>query len=130
MANTKLLEREIHNLADGRLRRITIPFSIRYETPPAKLAALEDIVADVVKSVEGCKPLRCTLVAFGTSSLDYQLVMEVKSVDADKLARDRAAVMLALIERFAAEDIRFAYPVQVAYTAAPDGTLVMPYPVE
>src|SRR4029079_719783 len=31
MANTKLLEREIHNLADGRLRRMTIPFGLRYE---------------------------------------------------------------------------------------------------
>ena len=38
------------------------------------------------------------------------------------------AVMLALIERFAKEGIAFAYPAQIAYTAAPDGTLVMPYP--
>ena len=127
MANTKLLEREIHNLADGRLRRITIPFGIRYETQPAKLAQMEDIVGEVVKSVEGCKPLRCTLVAFGTSSLDYQLVLELKSVDPDRLARERAAVMLALIQRFAKEDIGFAYPVQVGYSAAPDGSLVLPY---
>ena len=36
-------------------------------------------------------------------------------------------MMLALIERFASEGIAFAYPTQIAYTAAPDGTLVMPY---
>ena len=130
MANTKLLEREIHNLADGRLRRMTIPFGLRYETDPAKLARLEEITGEVVESVKGCKPLRCTLTTFGPSSLDYQLVMELKSVDPDRLARDRAAVMLALIERFAREGISFAYPVQIAYTAAPDGSFVMPYAVD
>ena len=130
MANTKLLEREIHNLADGRLRRMTIPFGVRYETDPTKLARLEEIAGEAVESVKGCKPLRCTLTNFGPSSLDYQLVVEMKSVDPDKLARDRAAVMLALIERFMREGIGFAYPVQIAYTAAPDGSFVMPYAVD
>ena len=130
MSNTKLLEREIHNLADGRLRRMTIPFGLRYETDPQKLARLEEIAAEAVETVKGCKPLRCTLTAFGPSSLDYQLVIEMKSVDPDRLARDRAAAMLALIERFAREGISFAYPVQIAYTAAPDGSFVMPYAAE
>ena len=37
MANTKLLEREIHNLAAGRNRRTTITFSLTYQTPIEKL---------------------------------------------------------------------------------------------
>ncbi len=127
MANTKLLEREIHNLADGRLRRITIPFGVRYETALEKLARMDEIANEAVESVPGCKPVRCTLANFGASGLDYHLLLDVKSIDPDKLARDRAAVMLALIERFAKEDIAFAYPVQIAYTAGPDGELVMPY---
>ena len=94
------------------------------------LAALQSIAAEAVETVKGCKPQRCTLTNFSASSLDYQLVMEMKSVDPDRMARDRAAVMLALIERFAAEKIAFAYPVQIAYTAAPDGSLVMPYAEE
>ena len=127
MANTKLLEREIHNLADGRIRRATIAFGVTYMTPAEKLAAMEAIAADAVDAVKGCKLIRCSLVTFGASSLDYQLVYESRSVDADRVARDRHGIMLGLIERFAAEGIAFAYPVQVAYTAAPDGTLVMPY---
>ena len=38
-----------------------------------------------------------------------------------------AAIILELINRFAAEKIDFAYPTQTTFTAAPDGTLVMPY---
>jgi small-conductance mechanosensitive channel len=127
MSNTKLLEREIHNLADGRLRRNTIPFGVRYETSPEKLARVEAIANEVVEAVKGCKPLRCTLHNFNTSSLDYQLVFEMKSVDPDRLARDRATIMMGLIERFAAEGIAFAYPVQIGFSAGPDGSLVMPY---
>ena len=130
MANTKLLEREIHNLADGRLRRATIAFSIVYETSPETLARVEAIAETAVAGVKSCRLLRCSLTNFAASGLDYQLIYEAKSVDPDKLARDRAAIMLALIERFAAEGIAFAYPVQVAFTAGPDGSRVMPYPAD
>jgi hypothetical protein len=41
--------------------------------------------------------------------------------------RDR--VMVSIMTRFAAEGIVIPYPTQTNYTAAPDGTLVMPYPV-
>ena len=128
MANTKLLEREIHNLADGRVRRVTLQFGLRYETPPALLARIEELAEQAVDGVKGCKLQRCTLTAFASSSLDHELIFENRSVDPDRLARDRAAVMLALIERFAAEGIAFAYPVQIGYSAAPDGSLVMPFP--
>jgi small-conductance mechanosensitive channel len=114
MANTKLLEREIHNLADGGLRRATIAFGVAYETPPELLARMEEIARAAVDPINGCTLLRCSLANFGVSSLDYQLIYEDKSVDPDRLARDRAAIMLALIERFAAEKIAFAYPVQIA----------------
>jgi small-conductance mechanosensitive channel len=126
MANTKLLEREIHNLADGRLRRMTVAFGVAYETPPEKLRRMTEFAAAAVEPIKA-RLLRCTLSNFGTSSLDYQLIIETRTVDPDKLARDREIVMLGLIDRFAAEGIAFAYPVQVAFTAAPDGTLVMPY---
>ena len=70
------------------------------------------------------------MTAFLPSSIDHELIFENRTLDADRLAADRSAIMLALITRFAAEQIAFATPTQVAYTAAPDGTLVMPYPEE
>jgi small-conductance mechanosensitive channel len=35
--------------------------------------------------------------------------------------------MVAIVRRFAEEGIAIPYPTQTTYTAAPDGTLVMPY---
>jgi hypothetical protein len=36
--------------------------------------------------------------------------------------------MFAMLRRFADLGIAFAYPTQTSFTAAPDGTLIMPYP--
>ena len=130
MANTKLLEREIHNLADGRSRRTTLTFGLSYVTPPETLARVEAIARLAVEGCKGCKFVRCAMTGFMPSSIDHELIFENRTLDADRLAADRSAIMLALITRFATEKIAFALPAQIAFTAAPDGTLVMPYPKE
>ena len=47
--------------------------------------------------------------------------------DADTLAKHRSAIMTGMMRAFAARKIEFAYPTQVAFTAAPDGTLHLTY---
>ena len=42
----------------------------------------------------------------------------------------RHQVLVALLQRFSRDGIEFAYPTQISFTAAPDGTLIMPYPPE
>ena len=61
---------------------------------------------------------------------DHELLFDNRTLDADRLAADRSAIMLSLITHFAVEKIAFALPAQIAFTAAPDGKLVMPYPVD
>ncbi len=46
MANTKLLEREIHNLTDARVRRIWLPFGLVYQTSPDVIDRLPEILKD------------------------------------------------------------------------------------
>ena len=127
MANTKLLEREIHNLAMAKARRMTLTFGLTYQTPPEKLARMEEIARGAVEGSDGCKLVRCLLLAFSPSSLDHELVYDDRSKDNDRLAQNRARIMLELINRLAAEKIDFAYPTQTTFTAAPDGKLVMPF---
>ena len=126
MANTKLLEREIHNLADGRSRRTTLTFGLPYATSPETLARIPDFARAAVDGCKGCKFIRCVMTGFAPSSIDHELIFENRTLDPDRLAGDKSAIMQALIARFATERIAFAGPTQVAFTAAPDGTLVMP----
>ena len=127
MANTKLLEREIHNLADPAGRRVTSTFGLVYQTAPAKLRQVESIARAAVEAQPGCKLVRCVITALAPSALDHELVWDDQAIDPDNLSRHRAAIILALMEAFAKEGITFAYPTQTTFTAAPDGTLVMPW---
>ncbi|MEO6581430.1 MAG: mechanosensitive ion channel domain-containing protein [Sphingomicrobium sp.] len=127
MANTKLLEREIHNLAQGQSRRITVTFALVYQTPPDKLERVTELAQAAVAARKGCEFVRCSLTALAPSSLDHELLFEIASLNQDIIAADRSAIILSLVKLFAEEGIDFAYPTQTTFTAAPDGTLVMPY---
>ena len=127
MANTKLLEREIHNLTEGRSRRTTLNFGLVYQTPLEKLERVPELARSAVEARKGCRFVRCSLTALSPSSLDHELLFEITSLDQDVIAGHRSAINLSLIRTFAEQGLEFAYPTQTTFTAAPDGTLVMPY---
>jgi small-conductance mechanosensitive channel len=130
MANTKLLDQEIRNLAEGQTRRTVLTFGVTYQTPPEKLAEIPDIARAAVEERRGCAFVRCALTGFGASSLDFELLYDSASVDYNIVAADRSAIMMQIIREFAAKTIDFAYPTQTTFTAAPDGTMIMPYPAQ
>ena len=53
MANTKLLEREIHNYAGGRSRRSQLPFGVVYQTRPDELEKISSLAKGAVESRKG-----------------------------------------------------------------------------
>lgn len=126
ISNSKLLEKEITNNTLTLYRRVTYILTLVYQTPPELARRIPDILRDVVES-NGASFVRAGFNNFGASSLDFHLVFDVDSEDAEDMFAARHAVGVAIIERFAAEGIEFAYPTQTTFTAAPDGTLVMPY---
>jgi small-conductance mechanosensitive channel len=83
-----------------------------------------------VESVEKCLLVRCGMTGYGASSLDFGLEFDVKTEVWQKVFDARHQVLVALLKRFNAEGIEFAYPTQTSFTAAPDGTFILPYPVE
>jgi len=128
ISNTNLLNKELRNLAHTLRRRVTLMLSVTYQTPPAVLARIPDTIKGIVTAQEKAAFVHCWLVNFAASSLDYELIFDVVDEDGEVFNRVRHEVCLAIIETFAREGIDFAYPTQTTYTAAPDGTLVLPYP--
>jgi len=127
MANTKLLDQELHNVTDARVRRTWLPFGLTYQTSPDTIERLPEILSETVDSVKNCKLVRCCATAFGPSSIDCELVYDDRARDPDTLAKHRSEIIIAVKRTFEREGIEFAYPTQTTFTAAPDGTLVMPY---
>ena len=127
MANTKLLEQELHNLAEARVRRVFIPFSLTYQTTAETIESLPDLLEEAVTPIKSCKLVRCLAKALAPSSIDCEFVYDDRTIDQDTLAKHKSAVIIAMTRIFAREGIAFAYPTQTTFTAAPDGTMIMPW---
>ena len=80
-----------------------------------------------VESRKGCTFVRCGIIRFGASSIDFELAFDSRTTDQNRLAADRTAVAIAVLRSFAEHKLEFAYPTQTTFTAAPDGSYVMPY---
>ncbi len=127
ISNTNLLGKELRNFARLEQRRIVQPLSLVYHTSPNTCAALPEMLRAVVDNCEGCHFIRCGLDTFAPSSLDFQLVYDVDAEDQEAMLSHKHAANIAILDCFAKHGISFAYPTQTTFTAAPDGTLVMPY---
>ncbi len=126
ISNSKLLEKEITNATATDHRRTQYILPVTLQTPHATLQKLPDMLKQIVED-EKLLFIRAGISAFSPSSFDIQLVFDVAGDDLDQLFDARHRVALGIIKLFTQQKIEFAYPTQTTFTAAPDGTLVMPY---
>jgi small-conductance mechanosensitive channel len=128
ISNANLLNKELHNMARLNRRRHVLTLGVTYQTPPELCARIPEITKEIVEGQPKGHFVRCGLVMFNASSLDFELQFDVLSEEYDQVFAARTAVCIEVLRRFAKEGIEFAYPTQTSFTAAPDGRLIMPYP--
>jgi small-conductance mechanosensitive channel len=128
ISNAKLLDLQLHNFSNLEHRRFTLMLGVVYQTPPEVCARIPEIVKAIVEAHPPASLVRCGMAGFGASSLDFELQFDVHTSDYELAFATRAAICLEILATFSRERIEFAYPTQTTFTAAPDGTLVMPYP--
>jgi small-conductance mechanosensitive channel len=130
ISNANLLNKELHNMARLHRRRHVLTIGVTYQTPPDVCAEIPAMIRAIVEAHPKCQMIRCGMTGFGASSLDYEAQFDVLSENYDEVFEARSKVCIDILQRFNAEGIEFAYPTQTSFTAAPDGTLIMPYPSE
>jgi len=126
ISNTNLLSKEITNFAHLHRRRVSFVLNIIYQTSPEKLRALPALLEEQVKAA-GHEFIRSSFVAFNPSSLDFELVFDVFSENYDEVIAARGDVAIRIVAALGEAGYDFAYPTQTTFTAAPDGTMIMPY---
>ncbi|GAA0738116.1 mechanosensitive ion channel family protein [Sphingomonas japonica] len=126
ISNKNLLEKEILNNTRRDHRRHKWTIGVIYQTPPATCAAIPGILKDIVEANQGIF-IRAGFVNFGASSLDFEIEFDTAGPDYATFYDVRTAIGIAILQRFNDDGIEIAYPTQTTFTAAPDGTLVMPY---
>lgn len=129
ISNANLLNKELHNMARLDRRRIVLALGVTYQTPTTTLEQIPETVRAIVEGHDKCTVVRVGLTGFGPSSLDFELQFDVHSEQYDEVFDARGKVCIAILSAFNRAGIEFAYPTQTSFTAAPDGRLIMPYPV-
>ncbi|WP_188054425.1 mechanosensitive ion channel family protein [Sphingosinithalassobacter sp. CS137] len=127
ISNRNLLDKEITNNTLRSHRRAKFAIGVVYQTAPEVAARIPAILQEVVESCDRIF-VRCGFVGFGASSLDFELEFDSEGPDYVAFYDGRTVVGIAIHKRFRDEGIEIAYPTQTTFTAAPDGTMVLPYP--
>ena len=126
IANKTLLDKEIRNNSRRERHHVKWQLGLAYETPTDKLAQVPATLRELVEA-SGERFVRAGLTGFGASALTFELEFDSSSPDFQAHYDKRHAIGLAILQRFRDEGINMPFPIQTTYTAAPDGTLVMPY---
>ncbi|WP_380875145.1 hypothetical protein ACFB49_03530 [Sphingomonas sp. DBB INV C78] len=128
ISNANLLNKELRNFDRLEHRRMVHRFGVIYQTMPDVLSGIPARLEKIVTAHRHCSFVRCGMVGFGASSLDFELQFDVHHMDYEKVFATNHEILIAILQHFNAEAIMFAYPTQTSFTAAPDGTMIMPYP--
>ncbi|WP_205703943.1 mechanosensitive ion channel family protein [Candidatus Chloroploca sp. Khr17] len=114
-SNADLLNSRIQNFSRMQERRIVFSLGIIYETPPELLRKIPTIIRESIEAQAHTRFDRAHFQKFDNFALTFEVVYFVLSPEFLVYMDTQQAINLALFERFAAENIQFAYPTQMLY---------------
>jgi len=114
-SNSDLLGSRIQNYKQMQQRRVVFELGVTYQTPADQVEAIPDMVRDIIEAQENTRYDRGHFQSFGPSSLDFQFVFTMLVPDFAAKADTQHAINLAILRRFQAEGIEFAYPTQTLF---------------
>jgi small-conductance mechanosensitive channel len=126
ISNKNLLDKEIQNNTQREYRRVKFKLGIVCWTPVETMECLPGMLREIVEA-EDVHFVRAGFVNFGDSSYDFELEFDSPGSGFQDAYDARHVIAINIIRRFNEHGIELAYPTQTAFTAAPQGGLIMPY---
>lgn len=117
-SNGDLLSSRIRNYKRMFERRVVFGFRVVYGTPPEKLEAIGRWVREIVEAQPETRFDRSHFASFTESSLDFETVYYVLKPDYNVYMDTQQAINLAIVRRFEAEGIEFAFPTRMLHIAS------------
>jgi small-conductance mechanosensitive channel len=128
VSNAKLLDQQIHNYAVLEHRRFKMVLGLVCQTPPEVCRDVPRMLKEIVEAQDHATLVRCGMIGFGASTLDFELKFDDHTQVYDEAFHARSEICIGILDAFNKADVQLAYPTQTSFTAAPDGSLIMPYP--
>lgn len=117
--NGDITKQRIANYRLMYRRRRTFTIGVAYETPPAKLRAIPDLVRELARDIGNLSVGHVVFISLGDSALNFEVELFIGGRSLEEALAAQHELHLRLIERFAAEGIAFAYPTRTVYVANP-----------
>lgn len=114
-ANSDLLNSRIRNFKRMYERRVAFRVGVVYSTPHETLARIPGWIREIIEAQPLARFDRAHFQGFGPSSLDFEMVYWVKDPDYNQYMDTQQAINLAIVKKFDAEGVEFAYPTQTLY---------------
>ena len=111
-SNSELLKSRIRNYKRMHERRVLFEVSVVYDTSIEKLRALPEILKEIVSSQERIRFDRAHLKSLDASALIFEVVYFVSDNDYAVSMGIQEQINFGILERFAKEEVEFAYPTQ------------------
>jgi len=109
-SNTDLLKSRIRNFKRMQERRVVLTIGVSYDTPLETVARIPAMLREAVEAQQQVRFDRSHFMSYGESALVFETVYFVLTADYMTFANLNQAVNLAVLRRFSAEKIDFAFP--------------------
>jgi len=120
-SNSDLLASRIRNYKRMNERRALFAVGVTYDTPSEKLRRIPEIIRSAIEGQDQTRFDRSNFKQFGASSLDFETVYFMLVPDYNSYMATQEAINLELFERFAEEEIEFAFPTRTVYVNSSNG---------
>lgn len=119
-SNADLLKARVRNLKRMEERRIVFTIGVTYDTPPDAVAAIPALVREIVEASGPTRFDRAHFSRFLESSLEFEVVYFMTTSDYLAYMDTQQAINLALLRRFNAMGISFAFPTRTVIHVGAD----------
>jgi small-conductance mechanosensitive channel len=119
IGNGDLLKSRLRNFRRMYQRRVLFNLDVTFDTPPEALAKLPTIIEQIVSAQSPVKFDRCHVSSFSESAIRIETVYYVLDPDYKKYMDVQQAINLEVLRRFAAEQVKFAFPSRTVYHEGP-----------
>jgi small-conductance mechanosensitive channel len=119
-SNNDLLSSRIRNYGRMYERRVVFSLGVTYQTPADKLRMIPGIIREAIEAQDDVRFDRAHFQKYGDFALIFEAVYYVLSPDYNVYMDIQQAINLTVYERFAEQDIEFAYPTQTLYVLGQD----------
>ncbi|MGE4353327.1 MAG: mechanosensitive ion channel family protein [Oscillospiraceae bacterium] len=114
-SNLDLTSSRLKNYKTLKKRRILFTLGVTYDTTPAQLKEIPQIIKTIIGETEGTEFDRAHFTAYGDFSLNFEIVYYVLSDDYNTYMDLQQAINLKIKEEFDRRGIQFAFPTQTLY---------------